>query len=99
MQKKEIQEIVISKVRALVETLPEEQQMDVNESTVLFGKGSAIDSLSLVSIIVDIESAFSLDHGSEISLTDDRAMTRKKSPFDSIASLIDYIDELINQGT
>jgi acyl carrier protein len=97
MQKQEIKEIVLSKVKALVETLSEEQQFSVTEDTVLFGKGSLIDSLSLVSIIVDLESVFSTDYGYEISLTDDRAMTRRQSPFDSVTAMVDYIDELVNQ--
>jgi acyl carrier protein len=99
MEKEEIKEIVISNVKALVETLPSEQQFEVNEDTVLFGKGSLIDSLSLVSIIVDLETVFSIDYGyDDISLTDDRAMTRKQSPFDSVTTMVDYIDELINQN-
>lgn len=97
MEKKKITEIVISTVNLLVETLPVDQQYTVDQNTILFGNGSKIDSLSLVSIIVDLESTFSLDYNMEISLTDDRAMTRKDSPFDSITVLVDYIDELINE--
>ncbi len=92
----EIQEIVISNVKSLVETFPDNQKIEVNMETVLFGTNSSIDSLSLVSVIVDLESTFSLDHDLDISLTDDRAMTREKSPFDSVASLVEYIDEIVN---
>ena len=95
MDKKTISDIVMNQVKELNETLPQEQQFSVNENTVLFGNGSAIDSLSLVSIIVDLESVFS-DHGHDISLTDDKAMTREVSPFSSISSLVDYIFELTN---
>ena len=38
---------------------------------------------------------FSEEHGFDISLTDDRAMTREISPFDSVTSLADYIFEVI----
>jgi acyl carrier protein len=97
MEKEVIKGLVISTVSALVKTLPAEQQFSVDENTVLFGKGSRIDSLSLVSIIVDLEGTFSSEYNTEISLTDDRAMTRKKSPFDSISALVDYIDELLQE--
>lgn len=97
MKKKKITEIVISTVSSLVETFPVDQQYTVDQNTILFGNGSKMDSLSLVSIIVDLESTFSLDYNIDISLTDDRAMTRKNSPFDSIKVLVDYIDELLHE--
>jgi acyl carrier protein len=97
MTKQEITDIVINQVEQLNDTFPEAQKITVNENTVLFGNGSSIDSLSLVSIIVDLEMLFSTEHGHDISLTDDRAMAREKSPFTNITTLVDYIFELINE--
>jgi len=97
MTKQEITAIVINQVEQLNETFPDVQKITVNENTVLFGNGSSIDSLSLVSVIVDLEMLFSDEHGFDISLTDDRAMTREISPFDSVISLVDYIFEIINE--
>jgi len=98
MNKSTILEIVFSNVNSLVDTLPDEQKFTVSSNTVLFGKGSNIDSLSLVSLIVDLEATFADEYDLEISLTDDRAMMRKKSPFDSVQSLVDYINELVNEN-
>lgn len=97
MTKQEITAIVINQVEQLNETFSDIQKISVNENTVLFGNGSSIDSLSLVSVIVDLEMLFSDEHGFDISLTDDRAMTREISPFDSVASLVDFIFEIINE--
>ena len=97
MTKQEITAIVINQVEQLNDTFPEAQKITVNENTVLFGNGSSIDSLSLVSIIVDLEMLFSTEHSHDISLTDDRAMAREKSPFTNITTLVDYIFELINE--
>ena len=97
MTKQEITAIVINQVEQLNETFSEVQKITVNENTVLFGNGSSIDSLSLVSVIVDLEMLFSDEYGFDISLTDDRAMTREISPFDSVTSLVDYIFEIINE--
>ena len=98
MNKDAISDIVISNVKSLVDTLPAEQKFTVDQNTILFGNGSNIDSLSLVSIIIDLETAFSDDYELEISLTDDKAMMREKSPFDSVKSLVDYINELVNEN-
>ncbi len=97
MKKEIINEIVVNQVKQLNDTFPEEQQFEIHENTVLFGYGSKIDSLSLVSIIVDLEMLFSTEYNQEISLTDDRAMAREKSPFTNINTLVDYIYELINE--
>jgi acyl carrier protein len=97
MIKSIISEIVVSQLRELIETLQADEQFEVNENTILFGNGSSIDSLSLVSLIVDLEMVFSDDHEFDLSLTDDRAMTREISPFDNVNSLVDYINELINE--
>jgi len=97
MTKKEITDIVINQVINLNDTFPDVEKITVNENTILFGNGSSIDSLSLVSVIVDLEMLFSDEHGFDISLTDDRAMTRAISPFDSVATLVDFIFEIINE--
>jgi len=96
MNKDTISDVVISNVKSLIETFPDELKFTVNQNTILFGNGSCIDSLSLVSIIVGLESTFYNDYELDISLTDDKAMMREKSPFDSIQSLVDYIDEIVN---
>lgn len=96
MTKLEITKIVIDQLNQLNDTFPEEQKIRVSENTILFGNGSSIDSLSLVSVIVDLEAIFS-EHNYDISLTDDRAMTREISPFENVGTLVDYIYELTSE--
>lgn len=97
MTKEEITKIVLNQVEQLNDTLPDDQKFKVTKDTILFGSGSSIDSLSLVSIIVDLEMLFSNEYNSEISLTDDRAMAREQSPFTNITTLVDYIFEITNE--
>lgn len=97
MTREEILDIVIGNVNNLIDTFPQNEQFEVSEETVLFGLGSQIDSLSLVSVIVDLEMHYSMELNIEFSLTDDRAMTRKISPFDSVKNLVDYIHELLSE--
>ena len=65
-----------------------------NQNTVLFGKKSIIDSVGLVNIIIDVESRF-LDEGYEISLTSEQAMSRRNSPFRTISTLAEFIEEQV----
>lgn len=89
---------VLSTLNDVVATLPDDQKFTPDENTKLFGAGSTIDSLTLVSFIVELESVFSAKHNIDIVLTDDRAMTREKSPFDSVQDLSEYIYEIANEG-
>ena len=68
----------------------------INYDTLLLSEGSAIDSMTIVSIVVDLESELSDAFNKEISLSDDKAMSRKISPYDNVKNLIEYIIELSN---
>lgn len=62
-----------------------------HEELVLFGQGSNIDSLDLVSIITDVEEALADEFDLDLSLTDDRALAHIPSPFDSVGNLASFI--------
>jgi len=69
-------------------------QIPAAEATVLFGVGSRLDSLALVSLISDVETTLTTEDGLDVSLADDRALARKESPYRSVATLRDYVLEL-----
>lgn len=74
---------------------PEAQPMALGEETRLIGQGAILDSLGLVSLIVEVEQRLSDELGIDLILADERAMSQKRSPFRSIGALADYIYELI----
>ncbi|MBL0234357.1 MAG: hypothetical protein IPQ08_11905 [Chitinophagaceae bacterium] len=98
MERSLILEIVLQQVNSLVDTFSDDQKFEVSAETRLFGQNANIDSLSLVSLIVDIESVFLTEYDVLVSLTDDRAMTRPVSPFNDVSTLVDYLDEVINHN-
>ena len=97
MERQEIFGIVKNQVELLRDTFPQDEQFVIDDKMILFGADSTIDSLSLVSLIVDIETLFFDEYNLEISLTDDNAMMRKISPFSTISTLTDYIFEVVNK--
>jgi acyl carrier protein len=90
-----IEELILGALNDVNEEQPEDERIAVGPSTPLFGPDAQIDSLALVSVIVDVETALNVDYDLPISLTDDRAMTREISPFDDVQTLKDYIVELV----
>lgn len=83
--------IIFRALSNLNEELPAESKVPINVDTKLFGAGAELDSLSLVSVIIDVETAIADELGHAISLTDDRAMNQEMSPFDDVRSLSSYI--------
>ena len=91
--RKNISEIVFN----IIQKNSDELDLNIiNEDTLLLTEGSSIDSMMIVSIIVDLESELSEKFGKDISLSDDIAMSRKISPYTHVKNLVDYILELLN---
>jgi acyl carrier protein len=63
----------------------------VGPQTCLFGPSGLLDSLGLVSVLVELEQKVSDVCGQPISLMDDRAMSEMSSPFRTVDSLADYL--------
>jgi acyl carrier protein len=91
----EVLRIIFGALESLNQELDEDARVEVGPSTPLFGPDASLDSLSLVSVIVDVETALTLKWDAPISLTDDRAMSREISPFDDVGTLTDYVLELL----
>ncbi|MFX0197624.1 MAG: hypothetical protein ACFFCW_16000 [Candidatus Hodarchaeota archaeon] len=73
------------------------QITDLDESTRLIGRKAVLNSLGLVSLIVDIEQRLSDDYEISVTIADERAMSQEKSPFRTIGTLAEYISLLIKE--
>jgi acyl carrier protein len=91
----DIDAIIFRALAALNAERPADAQIKASSSTPLFGVDSEIDSLEFVSVITDVETTLNVDHGLNIALADDRALSRAQSPYDTVATLRDYILELL----
>ena len=63
----------------------------VNDQTMIVGPEAVIDSIGVVSLIVDIEQRLEMDHAVSVTLANDRAMSQRNSPFRTPAVLADHI--------
>jgi acyl carrier protein len=93
----EVEALIYSAIDALNSERPPEDQVPHALDTVLFGEDSRLDSLSLVSLIVDVETRMNADHALGISLADDRALARPQSPYATVRALRDYVLELAEE--
>ena len=68
-----------------------------NGSVNLIGRQAVLDSLDLVTLIVDLEQRLEEEYGVALVLADERAMSQRSSPFRTPQSLTDYICLLIEE--
>ena len=87
-------------IKFLEEFLEEEldENIELSLDSKLFGGGGPLDSMSLVNLIVDLEELIEDDYGKTISLADEKAMSRRTSPFSRVQNLIDYVQEQLNSN-
>lgn len=95
MEKVTINDIVIKTINEYLKVM-KEVEMEITGSTRLIGGNNQIESIDLVNIILDVEEAFR-NNNIQISLTSEKAMSVKNSPFATISSLVDFIDNQINE--
>lgn len=87
-------------VRSTLDELKEDlgvPKLEVSEETVLFGPTSALDSMGLVTFLLEVEHRAEEALGAPIRLMDDRAMSQNHSPFRSVETLVEYIVRLIEE--
>ena len=89
--------ILIQCINSLNSELGENEKLSPTCETLLLAEGSSIDSLQLVSVIVDFEEALSIHFKLQVSLTTDEAMSLTESPFYNVASLAAYAFSVISK--
>jgi hypothetical protein len=89
--KDEVFAVIYAAMESLNEEFDDDQKIPIAPDTKLFGGDALIDSLSLVSVIIDVESGASEALGFPVVLTDDRAINESVSPFTSPDALANYI--------
>jgi len=67
------------------------------ESEKIYGDGSSLDSMGLVNLIVLLENNIEDVFGKAISLTSEKALSQKRSPFKTIETLSNFVETLLNE--
>jgi D-alanine--poly(phosphoribitol) ligase subunit 2 len=86
-------EAINSAVDDLNEVLDPEERLDKSPDVALTGKDARVDSLGLVNLIVLVEEKIQQRFGVGITLVDERAMSQSQSPFRTLGSLAEFVEE------
>lgn len=85
-----VQDVVLEAMRLANLARDTSAQLEVSAEAPIFGPDSALDSLGLVALLLDIEDGLRAI-GCDLLLSDERAMAQKRSPFRNVPALVAYI--------
>lgn len=95
--KKSVLNIIEETLTSFIEDESIEGNIDINENTRLFGSDALFSSIQLVFFITELEENLEDELDISLTLADEKAMSRRTSPFSSIKYLTAYIEEIINE--
>lgn len=93
----ELQAIVCDCLTTLNMSRRSGEQLSVSATAAIFGDASPLDSLGLVTLLIEIEERLA-DRGVTITLADARALSQTRSPFRDVPALVAYLQELLAQA-
>ena len=91
-----IQQAVYRAVDELNKQLPKGISVNKSPDAVLYGKTGKLESIDVVTLIMEVEDQIKAEFGKCITIADDRAMSLENSPFLTVGSLTNYVAELLN---
>ncbi|MBW1800907.1 MAG: acyl carrier protein [Deltaproteobacteria bacterium] len=92
-----IVKILFEAIEEVNNLLPDDQKIEKNEASTLFGQSGKLDSMGLVNLIVATEQRIEKELGLNLVLADERAVSQKNSPFRTVSAFIDYISILLEE--
>jgi hypothetical protein len=92
-----LEDVIYPAMIELKADTPELDALPLSPETALLGGGALLDSLALVTLVVSIEGRLADRMGVPIALANERALSRRVSPFRTVATLNAYIRELLDE--
>lgn len=94
----QILDVVLAAAEELNPDLPRKIAVDAEENAPLYGNTGVLDSLGLVSLVAAVEEGIQMQFGAAITLADERAVSQRESPFRTIGTLVDYIENRLAES-
>lgn len=99
IDRENIVNLLLSTLEAHFDEINESVDLSVREDIKLFGGDGLLDSIGLVSYVVEVEEKLEDEYDISVVLADEKAMSRRTSPFARISYLADYILEVVNEDS
>src|SRR6266699_4626389 len=90
-----ISKAVFAAVDELNEQLPKGVQVEKSLDAPLYSAGGKLESLDFVTLIMEVEEKINAEFGTNITIADENLLSKQKSPFSTLGTLIEYVQELL----
>jgi len=98
MDREEALKVVVACLKDAVEQFGGTDAPEITSDTVIVGQGAVLDSIGVVSLIVDIEQRLEMDHDISVTLASEKAMSQRNSPFRNVGVLAEHVCTVIAEG-
>jgi hypothetical protein len=99
IDREKIINLLLSTLEVHFDEINESVDLTERENIKLFGGDGLLDSIGLVSFVVEVEERLEDEFEVSVVLADEKAMSRRTSPFARISYLADYILEVVNEDS
>lgn len=92
-----IAKAVYAAVDELNEQLPKGVSVEKSLDAPLYGAKGKLESLDFVTLIMEVEEKVNAEFGTDITIADENLLSKEKSPFSSLRTLIEYLQDLLKE--
>jgi len=92
-----ISKAVFAAVDEVNEQLPKGVHIEKSLDAPLYGASGKLESLDFVTLIMEVEEKINAEFGTDITIADDNLLSKEKSPFSTLGTLIEYLHELLHE--
>ena len=88
---------VYDAIDALNAQLPPGVSVEKSLDAPLYGASGKLESLDFVTLVMEVEEKIKAEFGVDITIADENLLSKEQSPFLSVRTLIEYLEEVLKQ--
>jgi acyl carrier protein len=96
--KERIQKAVYEAIDEINTQLPGGVSLEKSADAALYGKSGKLESLDFVTFIMEVETKIQEEFGIDFVLTDEDLLSKEKSPFLTVGTLIEHLEEQLKEN-
>src|SRR5258706_13369424 len=96
-QSERIQQAVYNAIDELNAQLPPGVSVEKSLDGPLYGASGKLESLDFVTLVMEVEEKIKAEFGVDITIADENLLSKKKSPFSSVRTLVEYLEAVLKE--
>jgi len=93
-----ITKAVLAAVDEVNQQLPGGVQIEKSLDAPLYGSSGKLESLDFVTLIMEVEEKINAEFGTDITIADENLLSKQKSPFSTLGTLTEYLQDLLREA-